>query len=119
MPTKEFYFEKIEIEFATAREALTIGNDGKARVCARRAVGQAITWLLSQYPRDGWGTDAMGQIKKLQVDDSFPLTVQSAAERLSTKITQQFTSPFSTNPLDDAAIIIEHIKKIMVQKDGK
>ena len=117
MPTKEFYFDQIEHEFATAREAVRIGNDGQARVCARRAVGQAITWFLLKFPHNGWGTDAMGQIKKLQEDNSFPQEVRSASERLTTKITQQFTSPFSTDPLDDAAIIIEHIKKIMEPKD--
>ena len=55
----------------------------------------------------------MGQLKKLQSDESFPKEIRDAAERLTTKITQQFTSPFSTNPIDDAVIIIEHVKKMM------
>ena len=118
MPSKEFYLEQIEKEFTTAREALKIGNDGMARVCARRAIGQAITWMLSQYPRDGWGADAMGQLKKLRDDESFPKEVRDAAIRLATKITQQFTSPFSTNPIEDAGIIIKHVKKIMEREDG-
>ena len=33
--------QEIESELRQAREALADGNDGKARVCARRAVGKA------------------------------------------------------------------------------
>jgi hypothetical protein len=117
MPAKEYYLEHIEQEFAVAREALNVGNDGKARVCARRAVGQAITWLLSKHPRDGWSADAMSQLKKLQDDVSFPKEVRDAAVRLTTKISERFTYPFSTDPLADAKIIIDHIEQIMHDAD--
>lgn len=64
MPGKDYYFKKIEKEFASAREALKIGNDGKARVCARRAVGYATEWFLTKFPGDGWGMDAMTRLAK-------------------------------------------------------
>ena len=113
MPAKEYYFEQIEKEFETAREALKTGNDGKARVCSRRAAGQAITWFLTQNPRQGWGTDSMGQLSRLKNDPMFPQEIREAAVRLTTKISDRFTYPFTTSPIDDAQRIINHISKLM------
>lgn len=117
MPSKEFFFEQIEKEFSAAREALKIGNDGKARVCARRAAGQAITWFLSKFPKKGWGTDAMSQLQSLKDDDSFPQEVRHAAERLTTKVSDRFNYQFSTDPIHDAQIIIQHIERLMNDTD--
>ena len=38
----KYNLEKINLEFQTAEKAIYEGNEGKARVCARRAVGFAI-----------------------------------------------------------------------------
>ena len=143
MPTKEYFLEQINKELAAAELAMHTGNEGRARVCARRAAGQSITWFLSaQLPRapgpgasgsalsdrppltpvpsefassgsKGWGVDALGQLKHLSEDSSFPQPVRDAAVRLTTKISDRFTYPFTTNPLEDARLIISHIASLM------
>lgn len=113
MPTKEDYFEQIEKEFAMAREALAVGNDGKARVCARRAVGQAITWFLSKHPHPSWGRDAFRQLQHLKDDETFPIEIRQAAVRLTTKVSDQYLYPFTTDPLEDARLIIAYIEALM------
>lgn len=113
MPSKEYYLEQIDKELAGARTALKAGNDGKARVCVRRAVGQAIAWFLSKNPKQGWGVDAMTQLNSLKLDPDFPSDVRDAAVRLTTKISDQFTYPFSTNPLSDGTVIIDFIRTKM------
>ncbi len=107
--TKDQALSQIEKEFATAEHAKITGNDGMARVCARRAVGIATTFWLQTNPRQGWGVDAMSQLRFLALDDAMPQEVRDAAKRLTTKITEQFTSPFSTNPINDSKIIISHL----------
>jgi hypothetical protein len=107
--TKAKALEAIEKEFTTANRAREAGNDGMVRVCARRAVGIAISHWLEQNPRQGWGADAMSQLRNLQNDESIPQNVHDAAIRLTTKITAQFTSPFSTDPIDDSKTIIHHL----------
>ena len=109
VPNQEYYLAQIDHELATAREATNTGNEGKARVCARRAAGQAITWFLSRYPREGWGADAMTQLLHLKTDAEFPEEVRNAAERLTTKISERFTYPFTSHPINDATIIIDAI----------
>jgi hypothetical protein len=38
-----------------------------------------------------------------------PAEVREAAGRLTTRVTENFTSVHATNPLDDATIIIRHL----------
>ncbi|MGA2624522.1 MAG: hypothetical protein ABSF91_11755 [Bacteroidota bacterium] len=113
MPGKEYYFEKIESEFASAHEALKIGNEGRARVCARRAVGHAIEWFLTKFPGEGWGTDAMTRLVRLREDKGFPEDIHEAAARLTARVSGQFTHPYKINPEEDARIIVDYVRKMM------
>ena len=117
MPTKEYYLEQIEKEFTDARKSLADGNDGRVRVCVRRAAGQAITWFLTKNPRIGWGNDAMNQLNHLKADLNFPENVRDAGTRLTTKITDQFVYPFSNDPLADGKLIIDFIIQAMSTDD--
>lgn len=113
MSSKEFFLINIDKELTGAREALKSGNNGKARVCSRRAAGQAIAWFLSAYPHERWGADAMNQLSNLKEDESFPKAVRDAAVRLTTKISERFTYPFTNDPIEDAQLIIKHIEMVM------
>ena len=104
---KEEVVDAIEKEFKIAAEAQTAGNDGMMRVCARRAAGTAIGYWLATHREKHWGADAMNRLKNLQLDGSVPPQVQEAARRLTTKITEQFRSPFPTDPISDSRIIID------------
>jgi hypothetical protein len=106
MPTKESFIESIEKELLTGKEAQSAGNSGKARVCARRAAGQAITWFLSRHPHPDWGADALSQLKHLKDDPNVSQECRDAAARLSARVSEDFTYPFSSDPLEDAGIII-------------
>ena len=107
--TKAQVLDHIEREFATARQALSAGNNGMVRVCARRATGVAIAYWLEQNLRQGWGADAMSQLRNLRNDESMPKGIRDAAMRLNTKITEQFTAPFSIDPIEDSKTIISHL----------
>lgn len=99
----------VEQEFATAKGAATVGNDGMVRVCARRAAGAAIAFWLQFNERPGWRADAMSRIRHLESDPSFPQTVREAAMRLMARVTKEFTSPYSTDPIEDSKVIIYHL----------
>lgn len=106
---KELVIKSVEKEFAKGEQARQKGNEGMARVCARRAAGLAIAYWLEYLRRDGWGPDAMNQLRNLQRDESMPQSVREAALRLTTKITEQFTSAFPTDPVEDSKIIIDYL----------
>jgi hypothetical protein len=96
-------------ELATAQAAQQDGNDGKARVCARRAVALATEAWLTRLPIPRWRGDAMAHLRQIQQDESFPLPIRQAAERLSTPVTHQHIAPFTTDPVADARLIIAYL----------
>ena len=99
----------IEQELAAAEAARQNSNDGKARVCARRAVAIATEAWLARLPVPRWRGDAMEHLRQIQQDASFPLPIRQAAERLSTPVTRQQATPFTTDPVADARLIIAHL----------
>ena len=99
----------IEKELAAAQAAEQDGNHGKARVCARRAVALATEAWLARLPFPRWRGDGMAHLRHIQQDTSFPLPIRKAAERLSTPVTRQLTTPFTTDPVADAQLIIAHL----------
>lgn len=98
----------IEQELAAAEAAWQGSNDGKTRVCARRAVARATEVWLARLPLPRWHGDAMGHLRQIQQDVTLPLPIRQAAERLSTPVTRQHTSPFTEGPIADARLIIAH-----------
>lgn len=107
------YDERIEQELSTAQAALREGNDGKARVCARRAAAAARGAWLQRMPSAGWQGDAMHQLREIESDGSLPQPVRQAAARLLTKVTEREEAPFSTDPVSDARLIIEHFDRAL------
>jgi hypothetical protein len=99
----------IEHELTAAEAARHDNNDGKARVCARRAVALATEAWLAQLSIPRWRGDAMAHLRQIQQDESFPPPIRQAAERLSTPVTHQHTAPFTTDPVADARLIIAHL----------
>ena len=98
----------IDAEFARGRRAFADGNEGMARVCARRAAGIAIGHYLDESRRSGWAADAVHRLHSVEGHETFPEPVRHAARRLTARVREDFTSPFQDNPLDDAQIIVTH-----------
>ena len=109
----------IEQELAAAEAARQNSNDGRARVCARRAVALATEAWLARLPLPRWRGDAMAHLRQIQQDASFPLPIRQAAERLSTPVTRQHTAPFTTDPLADAQLIIAHLSSRTSDNDPR
>jgi hypothetical protein len=99
----------IKQELVAAEAAWNEGNEGKARVCARRAVGLSTKDWLEHHPVRRWRGDAMEHLRQIQQDASFPLSIRQAAQRLSTTVNRQQTAPFTTDPIGDAKLIIAHL----------
>jgi hypothetical protein len=105
----------IEQELAAAEAAWKEANEGKARVCARRAVALSTEGWLERLPVRRWYGDAMEHLRRIQQDASFPLPIRQAAERLSTKVTHRHTDPFTTDPISDARLIIAHFSTSILE----
>ena len=108
--------ERIIQELAAAKAAQQDGNDGKARVCARRAVAYATEAWLARLPVPRWQGDAMAHLRQIQRDLSFPLSLRKAAERLSTSVARQHTAPFTADPYADAKLLVAYLYSIALAR---
>ena len=104
--------EQIEQELAKAATGLREGNDGLARVCARRAVALGAQAWVKRGGRQAWPADAMNQLRKIQQEEAFPLEMREAAQRLLTKVTQRDQALVSTDPIADARLILAHLDQL-------
>lgn len=103
--TIEDVVKHLQREFATARDAVRKGNEGMARVCARRAAGAAISYWIRENGKRDWAVDAMSQLRRVGDEPAMPAEVRAAATRLAARVTPHATSR-TTDPLNDCRVII-------------
>lgn len=98
-------------ELAKGTAAQRLGNHGKARTCARRAVGIAVSELQREGLLRDYEADFMHQVRRLSEDAKMPEEVRRAAEKLSARLAENFAAQ-STEPIDDANIILRHLDSL-------
>lgn len=102
-----------ETELQDAMIAMQIGNMGRARVSARRAVGafiQGIASLLNDDP----GTHAMANLRWVESHSGLPNEIRAAAARLlggARMIAEG--GVVSDDPVKDARSIIDGLQQIL------
>ncbi len=106
------WIDDIELEMERGREAEHIGNEGKVRTAARRAVGIAVTEYQRRLSVNRYGNDFMRQIRSVADDLTLPDFVRESAMRLQTRISPEFKSP-SFRPLADAQVIIDFFRQAL------
>ncbi len=96
----------IEAELELARIAAEDGNEGKARVCARRAVGKAFSLspLGKREVNSSLSTiQCLGIISK---EDGISEEARISALRLMKSVTENRGASASRTPVEDALLII-------------
>jgi hypothetical protein len=98
----------VQRELKLGRQAREQGNEGRARVCARRAAGWAVRFVYTPDSSESIPeTNAYRYLLWLKQERRFPGNVREAAERLTARVNQEFSLPFDQDPLDDAALIVD------------
>ena len=96
-------------EMAEARAVQAEGNIGRARTCARRAVGMAMREKLGLgAARSDYASTFINGLYRLAEDQNFPEEVRAAAARLVDRSKPDRTSA-AINPVEDAEIILKFL----------
>jgi len=103
---------EIENELRRVRQS---ENPGRTRTVARRIAGMAIKELQSRTPGLYFGGDYFHALQAFMNASEIPAPVAAAAQRLTQRLTPDFTSP-SIDPLGDTAIIVEFVKMRLGKK---
>ena len=103
--------EKIEKEFQLAEQARAKGNEGQARVCARRAAGIAVRDYLTRKgtpPRSASAYDLLNLIKN---DSILPPDLKLVADHLTLRVTEEFKLPVDIDLVAEARKFCEELLK--------
>jgi len=105
-----------EDEMAAARAAQAIDEIGRARTCARRAVGMVMqTTLGLGFGAGFYASTFIDGLRRLADDSHFPDSVRHAAARLVDRSNKERQSA-SINPVQDAEIILEFFAKLSLNQ---
>lgn len=102
MPTMKDWEEKLQKEFARADSARASGNEGQARVCARRAAGIAIR---EYYARRGYHVrtpSAYDLLQMLANEPQLSPELKRSAGYLTLRVTEEFKLPVDVDLLAEA-----------------
>ena len=100
----------IRAELEKAHGARAEGNEGRARVCARRAAGWAVQTIHSvAQPDTVQDGNAYRMLEWFQSDEQFPVHLREAAMRLTTRVRHDSTLPFDQDLLEDAELIVRWV----------
>ena len=93
---------QIEAEFKKAEQARANGNEGQARVCARRAAGIAIREYLTRRGIRPPSVSAYDLLNFLKQDPDLPADLKMIADHLTLRVTEEFKLPVHADLVAEA-----------------
>jgi hypothetical protein len=97
----------IDQELQMAEESRQKGNEGRARVCARRAAGIAIGFYFEVLTKASAPKSAYSLLQWLSEQGQNDLEIRRAAQRLTVRVSPDHTLPHPEDPIADARLIID------------
>jgi hypothetical protein len=107
---------RIEKELALAQQARTEGLEGKARVCARRAVGAALRDYFSQRQPKVVNSAVVDLIQAFGEQPNLAQNLREICLHLLTRVDVDYNLPTSIDLLSDAKTLID---AIFMEEDSK
>jgi HEPN domain-containing protein len=102
---------EVEHELGHAAEARARGNEGRARVCARRAAGILAREYFSRRAGAPRTSSAVDLLRRLESDSSLP----AAAYELVRHLTQPVDSKFRLPPDVDLLGDVRRLERILLE----
>jgi HEPN domain-containing protein len=103
--------EQIQKEFERADQARARGNEGQARVCARRAAGIAIRDYLTRKGIRPPSTSAIDLLNLLRDDPLLPPHLKLIVDHLTLRVTEEFKLPVDADLVAEARTLCEELQK--------
>ena len=93
---------QIDAEFHRAEQARARGNEGQARVCARRAAGIAIREYLTRQGVHPPSVSAYDLLNSIKDDPRLSAELRLIAEHLTLRVTEEFRLPVNADLVAEA-----------------
>lgn len=105
--TKINIIQKIGKELILAEQSRESGNEGRSRVCARRAAGWAIQEYMRRQGEVLHTTNALDSIKSFAARDGLPKEVVDVLHHLSIKLEKDSLDEDAYYPIQDVDLVKE------------
>ena len=100
---------QIQEELLLAKQSRSEGNEGRARVCARRAAGAAAQEYLQKAGSGDRVENALESLIALKSELDLPERVARAIDFLLQRVDLDHNLPFDVDLIDEAATVIQYI----------
>ena len=101
---------QIQEELLLAKQSRKEGNEGRARVCARRAAGAAAQIFLDLQELNKNSNNAFQALKTLQDKVDLPERILLAVKRLTQRVNEDYQLPLDIDLIQEASIVISYFK---------
>jgi len=102
---------KLQAEFEHAEQARAKGNEGQARVCARRAAGVAIREYLARNGIIPPSTSAVDLLNLLKDDPLLSSDLKLIIDHLTLRVTEEFKLPVEADLIAEAKKLCDELLK--------
>jgi len=103
--------QRIEDELRAAERARGEGEEGKARVHARRAAGWAAADYFHRVVGASQPNGATECLRWFATRSELPADLREAARRLTVHVTADHVLPHPEDPLVDARLIVDNLRR--------
>lgn len=100
---------RFETELRQAQFARQDGNEGKARVCARRAAGILAGEYLAHHGLPPGGPSAYDRLRSLHAVSSLPDPVRAIVSHFLVRITPDHELPIQADLIAEARWLADHL----------
>ncbi len=101
---------EIQAELERAQQARQRGNEGQARVCARRAAGQAARQFLIRRGNPPRTSSAYDTLRLIAGDTSWPARIREYAAHLTMRVDEEFRLPPGIDLVAEAQELCEALR---------
>lgn len=102
---------EVQIELKMAEEARSVSNEGRARVCARRAAGIAAREYLIRTGKKSRTPSAYDLLNLVAQDPGLPESIRERANRLIQPVDEDFKLPAHIDLIEEARDLCDELSK--------
>jgi hypothetical protein len=102
---REEFRQQLNAEFEQAEVARSIGNEGRARVCCRRAAGIAIREYFDQRGKSFFGKSSYDLIKIFSDAPEIHQDIKQICNHLTLRVSEDFTIPAGVDLLEETRFL--------------
>jgi HEPN domain-containing protein len=99
--------EQIQSEFKRAEQVRATGNEGQARVCARRAAGIAIRNYLTRKGMRPQSTSSYDLLNLIKDEPLLPPDLKLVADHLTLRVTEEFKLPVDVDLITESRLLCD------------